>query len=281
MDELRSGLELATDDELAILTEILFRPRFNPVDYAVGMNPLDVQCQERHYWLTDIEQRFRFLAADGFTILRRETHLISYRIVLVQVCRYLRIPYSKSLSTIDLESEVFLHVLHRVWDTLPADQRVVMTQNVQQSLRRLAPVHTVPESVQRDPIRLMVKGSGAIMVGSVLRPWLLQQIARQFAVHAATYHAAQQTLARGGTAIATHLQSQVAARMAQRGMAISAARYGAARSLLAMIGPALWVWFFADLGWRAIAINYSRIIPVIFTLAQIRLLRDEPSFKTA
>jgi len=29
------------------------------------------------------------------------------------------------------------------------------------------------------------------------------------------------------------------------------------------------------LGWKAIATNYGRIIPIIFTLAQIRLTRGE------
>ncbi|NET10128.1 MAG: hypothetical protein F6K16_36605, partial [Symploca sp. SIO2B6] len=58
-------------------------------------------------------------------------------------------------------------------------------------------------------------------------------------------------------------------------VALSLARYSAARSILAMIGPAMWTWFLADLGWRAIATNYSRIIPVIFTIAQIRLLHSE------
>jgi uncharacterized protein YaaW (UPF0174 family) len=37
----------------------------------------------------------------------------------------------------------------------------------------------------------------------------------------------------------------------------------------------MWAWFFADLGWRAIATNYGRIIPTIFALAQIRLTRAE------
>ena len=40
------------------------------------------------------------------------------------------------------------------------------------------------------------------------------------------------------------------------------------------LGPALWSWFLADLGWRAIATNYGRVIPVVFTLAQIRLTRE-------
>lgn len=275
MDELRTGLELATHDELTALTDILFRPGLNPIDHARGLNPLEVQSQGRHQWLDDVEQRFRFLAADGLTVLRRETHLVSYRSALMRVCQYLRLSYTQTMSTIDLEAEIFLHVLEKLWDRLPAHQRVVMTKNVQHSLQRFVPIHTIPDPIQRDPVRLMLKGGGAVMVSSVLRPWLLQTIARQFALHAATYHAAKQAVVRGGTAIATQINSTVAARVAQRGMALSAARYGAARSILAVIGPALWVWFFADLGWRAIATNYSRTIPAIFTLAQIRLLRGE------
>jgi uncharacterized protein YaaW (UPF0174 family) len=58
-------------------------------------------------------------------------------------------------------------------------------------------------------------------------------------------------------------------------MALNAARYAAVRSFFAILGPAMWAWFFADLGWRAIATNHGRIIPVVFTLAQIRLIREE------
>ncbi|MEB3212120.1 MAG: hypothetical protein VKL39_12230 [Leptolyngbyaceae bacterium] len=275
MDEFRSGLELATDDELTVLTEVLFRPRFNPIDYAIGKDPFDVRCQDRHQWLDDIEQRFRFLAADGMTILRGESHLVGYRSILMRLCRYLNVHVTPSMPTLDIEAEVFLHVLERAWDQLPENQRVLMTKNVTDSLQRVSLAHPVPPALQRDPIRLMLKGSGIVMVNSVIRPWLLQQIARQFAIQAATYQAAQRTLVKGGVAIATHWQSRVAAQMAKRGMAVSAARYGAARSVLAVVGPALWIWFFADLGWRAIATNYYRVIPCVFTLAQIRLLRYE------
>jgi uncharacterized protein YaaW (UPF0174 family) len=45
--------------------------------------------------------------------------------------------------------------------------------------------------------------------------------------------------------------------------------------VFAVLGPVMWGWFFADLGWRAIATNYGRIIPTIFALAQIRLTRAE------
>jgi uncharacterized protein YaaW (UPF0174 family) len=58
-------------------------------------------------------------------------------------------------------------------------------------------------------------------------------------------------------------------------MAATALRYGATRSLLAVVSSALWVGFAVDLGWRTISTNYGRIIPIIFTLAQIRLTRAE------
>jgi len=107
-----------------------------------------------------------------------------------------------------------------------------------------------------------------------VRPLLLQIVARQFAVHAATYQMAQQT-ALSGVAAAAQLGSRVTLQTASRGMAISAARYGAVRGVFAVLGPAMWAYFFADLGWRAIATNYGRVIPVVFTLAQIRLTRAE------
>ncbi|NJL48809.1 MAG: hypothetical protein HC929_16690, partial [Leptolyngbyaceae cyanobacterium SM2_5_2] len=65
-----------------------------------------------------------------------------------------------------------------------------------------------------------------------------------------------------------------------RGLALNAARYGATRTVLSVLGPALWAWFLADLGWRAIATNYGRVIPVVFTLAQIRLNRTSETWET-
>ena len=58
-------------------------------------------------------------------------------------------------------------------------------------------------------------------------------------------------------------------------MTLSAARYGAVRTVFSIVGPVMWAWFLADLGWRTISTNYGRIIPTIFTLAQIRLSRTE------
>lgn len=270
MEELRAALELASDEELQLLTEILFQRKFNPLDYVCAPAPIDVQSQEREAWLDAIEQRFRFLAADGVSVLFGRTGQISYRQVLIQICRYLKIPYGPSLETRDLEAEIFLTLLHRAWEKLPTSQRKVFSQELQEAVSHSELARYLPVSLQNNPARLLLKGGSVLAISAMVRPWLLHLISRQFALHAATYQLAKETALRGGAAIA----NQVALQSASRGMMLSAARYGAVRSVFAVVGPALWIWFFADLGWRAIATNYARVIPVVFTLAQIRLTRD-------
>jgi uncharacterized protein YaaW (UPF0174 family) len=275
VDELRAGLELATDEELQTLTEILFCRKFNPLDYVYTPEPTDVQSWDRQSQMDALENRFRFLAADGMTVLRRRTGQVSYRQVLIQVCRYLKIPYSQNFSTAELESEIFLSLLNRAWKKLPAAQKRVLTGKLQEALSHSQIAKQLPTSVHNDPMTLVLKGGSAFAVNSVVRPWILQLVARQFALHAATYQVAAEALAQGGVTAVAKIQSQAALETASRGMALSAARYGAVRTVFAVLGPAMWVYFFADLGWRSIATNYGRVIPAIFTLAQIRLMRTE------
>lgn len=273
LDELRVALELAADEELQALTDILFRRKFNPLDYVCTPEPIDVQSQDRQIWIDSIESRFRFLAADGVTVLAGKTHEISYRQVLVRVCRYLKIPYSAAYSTEELEAEIFLHLLHRAWKQMPILEQRVLTTELQQAVSESQLAQQLPSAPHNDPVSILLKGGGALAVSSVVRPLLLRLVARQFALHAAAYQVAKQTALQGGLAVAAQIQSQVALQSAGQAMATSAARYGAVRGVFAVLGPAMWMWFLTDLGWRAIATNYGRVIPVIFTLAQIRLTR--------
>ncbi len=274
MDELRAGLELATESELRELTDILFCRRLNPLDYALGDDPIHVQSQHRQAWLDQLEGRFRYLAADGITVLQKKTGQVSYRQALIRVCHHLKISYSESVSTTDLEAEIFLHILSRSWQRLPGSEQQHLREQIQHTISQSALNHKLPLALQRDPLALLIKGGSALTLSAVIRPWLLREIARQFAFHAARYQVAQQALLKGGTALATQLQHRAAVHMASRGMALSAARYGSVRTVFAFLGPAMWVYFFADLGWRAIATNYGRVIPVVITLAQIRLTRS-------
>ncbi|HEY9597503.1 MAG TPA: YaaW family protein [Cyanophyceae cyanobacterium] len=275
MDELRAALELATEDELIQLTDILFRRKFNPLDYLQTPDPIEIQSQDREAWLDAIEARFRFLAADGMTVLRGRTQKFTYRQALIQVCHYLKIPYSKKLSTTDLEAEIFLNLMSKAWKRLPASDRKSITVQVQRSLDRVKLSEPLPVHIQHNPMSLLIKGGSALAVSSLLKQILLRQMARQFAIHFARYQVAREAIVQGGTAAAAQFQNYLALQTAREGMAINAARYGVTRSVFAFLGPLLWGYFFADLGWRAIATNYGRIIPTIFTLAQIRLTRSE------
>lgn len=275
LDELRSALELATEDELRHLTQLLFCRRLNPLDYLQTPDPLEVQSLDRDRWLASLEQRFRFLAADGLTVLQQKTDRVAYRQVLLRVCHYLKIPYRESLATTDLEAEIFLHLMHQAWQHLSPSEQDRLRVRVQRALAQIKPGEPLPASLQHDPIGLLLKGGSALAVTSVLRPLLLRQLAHQMAIQMATYQVAKQTLVRGGMAAVSQLHSQVMLQTAKRGLALTAARQALLRGMFAWLGPVLWAWFLTDLGWRAIATNYGRIIPAIFALAQIRLLRSE------
>ncbi|MFM2431810.1 MAG: hypothetical protein RLZZ511_3023 [Cyanobacteriota bacterium] len=270
-NDLRAALELATEEELRELTEILFRPKFNPIDYVNKLDPLDIQSLPPVAWLDALEDRFRFLAADGVTVLQRRSGELSYQDILVQVCRHLRLTYYSDMSAIELESEIFLHLLERAWKKMPAKDKNALNAEIQVVIASSDLARHVPESLRQDPLSLVLKGSSAIAVSAVVRPVILRLIAQQFALHVARYEVARQTLQRGGMASLNLLTL----RTAQQGMTSSLARYGAARSVFAFVGPVLWTWFLADLGWRSISTNYGRVIPVVFALAQIRLTRLE------
>jgi uncharacterized protein YaaW (UPF0174 family) len=273
LDELRTVLELATDDELQQLTRILFCRKFNPLDYVNTPEPLDVQSQERVEWIESIEQRFRYLAADGLTVLQGRTQQVSYRQTIIQVCRYLKMPYSKQLSTEDLEAELFIHLMGKAYQQLPSAEQTAITTRIQKSLSQTKLDQPLPLHIQHDPLKLIVTGSSALVLSSVVQPIVLHQIARQFAIHLATYQVTQQAIVKGGMAVAGQIQTYITMHLARRGMVTAAATQGAVRGIFAFLGPAMWGWFFADLGWRAISTNYGRIIPTIMALAQIRLTR--------
>ncbi|BAQ61495.1 hypothetical protein GM3708_1901 [Geminocystis sp. NIES-3708] len=275
MNELRAVLELATEEELQQVTKVLFSRRFNPIDYLNTPDPLDVQSQDWQGWLDTIEKRFRFLAADGVTVLRRQTDKVSYRDTLIQVCRYLKIPYAQQMTTIEIESEIFLNLLQKAWHKLPPSEQKSLKSRVISSLADSTIPEPLPLNLQHDPVKILLQGSSVVAVSSILKPWLLQKIAQQFAIHFATYQVAKTTIINGGIATATQLQNHFTLQMAKRGMVMSTARYTAVRGIFTFLGPVLWGCFFADLGWRAISTNYTRIIPVIFTLAQIRLTRGD------
>jgi uncharacterized protein YaaW (UPF0174 family) len=267
MDDLVSALELANDQELDQIVDLLFRRKFNPLDYVTMPPVAELKSLERSQLVTKLVERFQFLAADGFSVLKGNTALLSYRQVLERVCQHLKLKYSALQSIADLESELFLHLLSRSWEKMPSKQRDSLNQLVTQS--------QVQDSVKnvQNPLALFLKGGSAIAVTTIVQPTVMTLLARQLAWHLATYQVGKEALKIGGSAIANRIQAYFGTYFAKRGIAATAARYGLARTAFSVITPTLWGIFLADLSWRAISVNYERIIPVIFTLAQIRLLR--------
>ena len=273
MDELSDVLTLATDDELYQIADILFRRKFNPLDYFATPPIQELKGWDRDELIEAISKRFRFLAADGLTVLRRKTSHVSYREVLERVCQHLNIKYSQSQTIEDIESELFLNLISNSWKKLSPQERSTIDESMQSALTESDLQKSLPLDAQRNPMSLLVKGGSAIAVSTVIRSAVLTAIARQMAWHFASYQVGYEVIKAGGTAIATRLNAYISTYLAKRGMAVAATQYTAARTVFSVITPALWGLFFADLGWRAIATNYGRIIPAIFIVAQIRLLR--------
>ncbi len=275
MDELRSGLALATEEELEQITQILFRRRFNPLDYWQTPEPLYIQSQDWVEWLDALEERFRYLAADGMTVLRGRTQELSYRTILIKVCHYLKIPYSQRMNTTDIEAEIFLHLVSKTWHKLPLREQYSLQAQIGAALAKANPPEPLPIGLQHNPLKILLKGGGIVAVSTILKSWLLKHIAKQFAIHFATYQAAKTALLKGSTTAVAGLGNQLALQAAKRGMAVNATRYSLTRGVFSLMGPIMWGYFVADLGWKAIATNYARVIPIIFTLAQIRLIRED------
>lgn len=272
MDELRAGLELATVEELEQLTQILFARGINPLDYWKNPLPLEVQSQDWDHWLDSLEKRFRYLAADAVTVIKGGAHQVSYRQTLIQVCHHLKVTYQQTMSTIEIEAEIFLHLLSKAWYRLPVPEKKALNTKLKQNLDHNT---LIPGKNYDELFKILLKGSGVWAVNSVIKPWILKQIATQLAIQLATYQTAKTALVRGGAIALSKWQNYLMLESAKRGLVTGAARYAAVRSAFALIGPLLWASLVTELGWKAISTNYRRILPVIFTLAQIRLTRGE------
>lgn len=270
MDELRTALELATEEELQQITNILFCRRFNPLDYLRAPDAIAVQSQDWDSWLDSVEDRFRYLAADGVTVLKGQTEKVSYRQILVRVCHFLKVPYSQKMPTTEIEAEIYLHLVNKAWKRLPPSEQKSLSIQIQKALADSHTPQPLPVHLQHNPLDIVLKGSSVIAINSILKPILLKHIAGQFALHFVRYQGAKTAVVQGGAIV-----NQIALQTAKQGMTTAAARYGAVRTVLSLVGPALWGWFIADLGWKAIATDYGRIIPTIFAIAQIRLTRDD------
>eukprot|EP00252_Welwitschia_mirabilis_P005744 TRINITY_DN162_c0_g1_i2.p1 TRINITY_DN162_c0_g1~~TRINITY_DN162_c0_g1_i2.p1 ORF type:complete len:337 (-),score=34.15 TRINITY_DN162_c0_g1_i2:505-1515(-) len=244
--DLRLVLEFATDAELIELCDILYgRSVTSPAlkSFINRDDPQDILVQmdepgERDILLGKLESRFLFLAGDAKATLTQ--CVPSYRDVLLQVRKKLGVLCSIKLSTEDIEAEIFLHLLQ---------QRSSKSRNqLELSLKKLrthfAGITSLPQA------RFQSQGQATAAIEELLS-----------------------IILKGGKAVATKLENQLALLAARQGVARATLHYTIVKNLIAILGPLSWGTFLADLTIKAMGTDYARVVRAIYMFAQIRLTR--------
>lgn len=286
--ELRMVFELASDDELCELCDILYgqsilSPLLKSVTYRDGPQDTLVQLDDREAreaLMERLESRFLFLAADAKATLSGRRP--SYHQVLLQVRKKLNVPCSTKLSTEDMEAEIFLHLLQ--------EYSSIQKQPINFSRKnRISHVNRI-ERKQQGPgqwrgyisaavklgaeeiLSVILKGGSAVTI-SKIQHMLARRVSGKMLLEAAKYQLAKEMLKQGGQAAATKLETHVALLAARQGFASAASSYVALRSMMMLLGPLLWGTFLADIVIRSAGTDYARVVRAIYAFAQIRLTR--------
>lgn len=284
--ELRLVLELATDDELHELENILFGPSyFSPLLKSITSKQ-NADCvvhgeaiEERENFIAHLESRFLYLAADARSTLRGWRP--SYRNVLLGVRRKLGIPCSKKLSTEDLEVEIFLHMLNEYsskemgpisfpWDgTKFSNGHGSLEVGLSQWK-----VHTFSalKFGAKEFQQIFLKGGGMLTVAKIYE-MVARRLSGKMLLEAANYEIKHEFIKRGGQLAAASLESRAGALAARQGLARAATQYLGLKSFMMLLGPLMWGTFLADIVIQMLGTDYARILRAIYAFAQIRLTR--------
>eukprot|EP00741_Cyanophora_paradoxa_P008806 tig00001376_g8523.t1 len=328
LPELEAGEELlaavlaaASDGELEELTEILYRPKIDlrRAARALGLieeeevleGPVFVERLmggapgSRAVWEAKLAGRLRECAATAAEVLGGRAAEVTYGRLLRRVCRRLALPLrsvepaapegSRQLAPPELELQVYMYVLREARDRMSPGERAQFDS-------------FAAEGDEEEALRTLLKGGGAVAL-SVLGPLAVQQAARTLAARLVALQArpaspppnSRPKCGAGGAPGGGERGGGggCGARGGGRGGA-GAARAGArlafTRGLLGFLGPAMWAWFLADLGARALDVDVARLVPAVALLtqapppaqprsapthpAQIRLLKLPPADHT-
>ncbi|KAL0927124.1 hypothetical protein M5K25_001283 [Dendrobium thyrsiflorum] len=284
-EELRLVLELATDEELFELENILYGPSyFSPLLKSIASKPdvdytlEEADYQQREDYITHLESRFFFLAADARSTIRGWRP--SYRNVLLGVRRKLKVSCSNKLSTEDLEVEIFLHLLQEyssqenssissVWEGAKLANGGSLSVGLSQwKIQLLAVVKTGAKEFQD----VILKGGGMLTLSRILQ-LLSSRFSGKMIMEAANYEIKREIIKRGGQMAAINLESRAALLAARKGLAGAASKYLGLRSLMVFLGPLLWGTFLADVVIQSLGTDYARVLRAIYAFAQIRLTR--------
>nr|XP_027125631.1 uncharacterized protein LOC113742114 isoform X4 [Coffea arabica] len=273
--ELRYVLELATDAELYELEQILFGTSyFSPllksiakkedIDYfMIGVDP-----EERDEYISMLEKRFLYLAADARSVLRGWRP--SYRNILLGVRKKLNIPCSSKLATEDLEAEIFLHMLQDY-----SGQASGSLNGSQENVKNSDGNGTLEHGLSQWKVQTAtaLRDGAADLRSMILK--LAKGLSGKMFQEAAKYQLKNELIKEGAKLAAVNLESRAALHAAKQSVAGAASRYLGIRSMMTLLGPMLWGTFLADVVVQMLGTDYARILRAIYALAQIRILHTK------
>lgn len=279
-------LELATDSELYEIERILFGPSyFSPLlksvlkrdevdHFMIGEDP-----DEREDYISMLESRFLFLAADARSTLRGWRP--SYRSVLLEVRKKLKIPCSTKLSAEDLEVEIFLYLLQEYSSdeqgSFPSSK--ISSENdapnsLELGLSQWKVQQLTALGIGATDIRsLILKGGGMLTLEKLLE-LLGGRFSGKLFTEAAKYQMKKELIKKGGQLAALNLESGAALLAARQGLKAAAVRYLGLKSVTQLFGPLMWGTLLADVFIQMLGTDYARILRAIYALAQIRIYRS-------
>ncbi|KAJ4745859.1 AT-rich interactive domain-containing protein 1A [Rhynchospora pubera] len=270
--ELRLVLELASHRELLEIESILFGTSyFSPLLKSISKKPdsyypVDLDdMEEREMFISHLESRFLFLAADARSVIRGRRP--SYRSVLLGVRKRLGVCCSGKLATEDLELEIFVHLLSE-YSSEESNSSSLEAGISKWKVLRNAALKVGAEGLKK----LFFMGSGALTVEKI-SGMLAKILSGKLLVEAANYEMKKELIKRGGQLAAINLEARAGYLAARQGLAHAATRYLGLRNLMMLIGPLMWGTLLADVVIQMLGTDYARIVRAIYAFAQIRLTR--------
>ncbi|KAG0543931.1 hypothetical protein BDA96_02G231400 [Sorghum bicolor] len=282
--ELRLVLELATDEELMEVEEILYGTSyFSPLLKSIARRPnsdgvvvLD-DIEERDHFISKLESRFLYLAADARSIIRRWRP--SYRDVLLRVRKKIGVRCSSKLCTADLEAEIFLHIVHEYSShkkdrlSFPWDKQKSPKETSSLGANNWKVLTDVAWRVGRKGMETtFLKGGSALTLKTIYES-LASRLSGKLLKEAANYEIKKELVKQGGRLAAVNLESRAGLLAARQGLARAASRYVGLRSVMTFLGPIMWGTLLADIVIQMLGTDYARIVQAIYAFAQIRLTR--------
>ncbi|KAJ1289890.1 hypothetical protein BS78_02G199700 [Paspalum vaginatum] len=248
--ELRLVLELATDEELMEFEEILYGTSyFSPLLKSIARRPnsdnavvLD-DIEERDLFISKLESRFLYLAADARSIIRGWRP--SYRDVLLGVRKKLGVQCSSKLSTTDLEAEIFLHLVNEY--SSHQKSPVSFPWDKQKSPEEISSLGVNKWKVLTDAAwrigakgleSTFLKGGSALTVKTIYES-LASRLSGKMLMEAANYEIKKEIVKQGGRLAAVNLESRAGLLAAKQGLTRAASRYVGLRSVMTFLGPIL------------------------------------------